>query len=126
MTSRPLVIVLTAVNFALLMVVVMRDDPASGQGETSVLRGQTLELVDARGQVRAQFNVESNGAAVFRMRDQTGSIRVKLGASRTGSGLLLNNNATEPGVHMLAQRGSASLTLRNRVGRQRVLRPPAR
>jgi hypothetical protein len=49
---------------------------------------------------------------------------VKLGASETGSGLLLNNGATEPGVHALAQNGGvATITLHGKDGKKTVLAP---
>ncbi len=54
-----------------------------------VLRAQLIELVDAKGQVRAQLKVEDNSEAVFRMKDAQGTIRVKLGAGADCSGLVL-------------------------------------
>jgi hypothetical protein len=39
---------------------------------------------------------------VLRLLDQQGAIRVKLGAAKDGSWLLLANDATEPGIHLLA------------------------
>ena len=70
-----------------------------------------IELVDGRGSVRAQLRVEPAGEVVLRLRDQDGAIRVKLGASRTGSGLLLLNEATEPGVHARAGADETSVTV---------------
>ncbi len=103
---------------------------SSTDGVAPVLRARTLELVDERGRVRARLNVESDGEVVFRLLDQQGTIRVKIGASGTGSALLLLDEATEPGVHMIARRrGSAdrpattSVTLRGEGGRERVLSP---
>jgi hypothetical protein len=55
--------------------------------------------------------VESSGEVVFRLRDANGTIRVKVGASEEGSGLVLLDEATEPGIHMLANRGGTSLTV---------------
>ena len=70
-----------------------------------MLRARTIELVDGRGQVRAQIKVERpSREVVFRLRDQDGQVRVKLGAGRDGSGLLLLNEATEPGIQALAGR----------------------
>jgi len=77
-------------------------------------------------EVRAQLSVEANGEAVFRMRDAKGTIRVKMGASEEGSALVLLNESTEPGVHILAKRdGGTSVTLRSRGGQQQVLTPTA-
>ena len=55
--------------------------------------------------------MESNGEVVFRLRDEKGTVRVKMGASEEGSGLLLINHLTEPGVHILADQNGTSLTL---------------
>ena len=38
-----------------------------------------------------------------------GTVRVKLGAGKDGSGLLLANDANEPGVHILAKDSGSSL-----------------
>jgi hypothetical protein len=65
---------------------------------------------------------EPDGEAVLRMRDAEGTIRVKLGASKKGSGLVLLDASTEPGVHVLANASGTSLTVKR--GRQeRVIRP---
>lgn len=102
-TNR-LAIVVTVVNLALLVVLLSQDRAAVAQADDSVLRGRSLELVDAKGQVRAEFKVEADGEALFRMRDSTGAIRVKLGAGDNGSGLLLIDETTEPGVQIIARR----------------------
>jgi hypothetical protein len=74
--------------------------------------------------------VESEGEVVFRLYDQTGTIRVKLGASQSGSGLLLTDETTEPGVHIVARRAAisgrlktTSITLTGAGGRERVIAP---
>jgi hypothetical protein len=93
-----------------------------------VLRGQALELVDAAGQVRSRLDVEKDGQVVFRLLDQRGTIRVKLGAGEDGSGLVLLDERTEPGIHLVARRegqgdrGATSVTLRSG-DRSRTLTP---
>ena len=121
--AQPLTLVLTAVNVGVLIVGLAQRSPASAQSDASILRGRGLELVDASGQIRAQFTVESNGEGVFRMRDQEGTIRVKLGASDTGSALLLLNQATEPAVQLRAGAKATSITLKGLDGKQRVITP---
>jgi hypothetical protein len=96
--------------------------PAGAKRVPSVLRARAIELVDGRRQVRVQIKVERTGEVVFRLRDQDGRIRVKLGASRAGSGLLLLNEATEPGVHALAGAKETSLSLQR--GEQRTVVVP--
>jgi len=89
-----------------------------------------LELVDARGQVRSRLNVEPDGEVVFRLMDPNGQLRVKLGAGSTGSGLVLNDERTEPGVHLIARRSgtperpsTTRITLAAGDGRRQVLTP---
>lgn len=123
MKTERLAIALTAVNLVLLLFMLARAGPTSAQSTAAILRGQAFELVDARGQVRSRLNVEPDGAVVFRLLDENGTIRVKLGADADGSGLLLANDATEPGVHMLATSAGSSLKLRDKDGRETVIAP---
>src|SRR5687767_7242059 len=97
-TIQPLTLMLTTVNMVILVVGLAQFKQAAAQSDAAVLRGRGLELVDAAGQVRAQFTVEPDGEGVFRIRDANGTIRVKLGAGTNGSGLLLLDETTEPGV----------------------------
>ena len=105
-----LVIGLAAVNLALLgvLLALVLGRPMLVRGGAPVLGARGLELIDASGQVRAQFQVEPDGEAVFRIRDENGTIRVKLGAGRYGSGLLLLDETTEPGVQIIARRAAAA------------------
>jgi hypothetical protein len=112
---------LTIVNAALVALALAQSGASATQAAPPVLRVRALELVDDHGLVRAQLNVESGGEVVFRLRDSTGAIRVKLGASEDGSGLVLLDEATEPGVHILAKRSGTSLTLAGKGGARRVI-----
>ena len=102
--AQRLLVVLTLVNLLFFVTLLAQREPARAQADTAVLRGSGLELVDAAGKIRAQFTVEPDGEAVFRMRDGSGAIRVKLGAGPDGSGLLLLDETTEPGVQIIARR----------------------
>jgi hypothetical protein len=113
---------LTAVNLVLLLGALTQARPGT-QATQEVVRARALELVDQRGRIRGRLNVESSGEVVFRLLDQNGTIRVKLGAATDGSGLLLANDATEPGVHLLATAAGSSLKLANKDGRERVIVP---
>jgi hypothetical protein len=103
------------------------DLPSHRQAVVPVLRGRALELLDDHGQVRSRINVEPNGDVVFRLLDKNGTIRVKLGAGERGSGLILLDHATEPGVHIKAggnaEGATTSLTLRGAGGQERVIKP---
>ena len=120
---------LTMINLVLLLLIA-RAGNTTTQEVTPTLRGRALELVDDRGQIRSRLNVESSGEVVLRLLDQNGTIRVKLGAGDGGSGLLLADEETEPGVHIIARRAgtserptTTSITLRGAEGQERVITP---
>jgi hypothetical protein len=123
MKTYRLAIALAAINLILVLFVLNQGSSATAKGIPPLIRARMIELVDDKGQVRAQLNVESSGEVVFRLRDAQGTIRVKLGASADGSGLLLANDATEPGIHMLAKDTGTTLTLTGKDGKQRVIKP---
>jgi hypothetical protein len=105
-----------------LVAIPLLSRPAGAKRVPSVLRARAIELVDGRRQVRAEIRVERGGEVVLRLRDEEGAIRVKLGAGREGSGLLLLNEATEPGVHALAGAERTSVTVQ-RGAQSNVLGP---
>jgi hypothetical protein len=128
--THRLSIVVTALNLVLLLALLSRTGAADSQSAATVLRGRGLELIDAEGRVRAQFNVEPDGEAVFRIRDAGGTIRVKLGAGDAGSGLLLLDETTEPGVQIIARRSptsarpaTTSINLTGADGQRRTITP---
>jgi hypothetical protein len=123
MKTYRLAIALAAINLILVLFILIQASSATAKGIPPLIRAHMIELVDDKGAVRAQLKVESSGEVVFRLRDAQGTIRVKLGASENGSGLLLANDATEPGIHMLANDTGTSLTLTGKDGKQRVINP---
>jgi len=133
MKTQRLAIVLTVINLVVLIYVLAQGRPGAAQGIAPVLRGQALEIVDERGKVRASIKIEPattmpDGkrypeAAVFRLKDPDERIRVKLGADQDGSGLLLADDSTQPGVHVLAKGSGSFLKLINKDGREQVIKP---
>ena len=99
--------------------------PKQKEAQTTApaIRARSIELVDDKGQSRALLSVEKNGETVFRLRDAAGTIRIKLGASKDGSSLLLLNDSTEPGIHALAKTDGASVTLINKKGEKKIIKP---
>jgi hypothetical protein len=123
-SKRAAVAVVGVLSGALLVLfapihAVQDEDPES----IEVLRAQRIELVDERGQIRAQLQVEPDGEAILRIRDPEGNIRIKLGASQSGSGLVLLNDRTEPGVQVVAGADRATITLEERGKGERVIAP---
>ncbi len=123
MNALPIAAALSALNLAVLAGAAIQARPGGAGGAGDILRGRALELVDERGKTRARINVEPGGEVVFRLLDQQGTIRVKLGAGTDGSGLLLANDATEPGVHILAKAEGSSVRVVNKDGSERVIAP---
>jgi hypothetical protein len=114
-------------GFAAAAIPPQASGPASR--ELPILRGRALEIVDEHGRIRARLNVESDGEVILRMVGRNGAIRVKLGGGDAGSGLLLADETTEPGVHIVARRTGTEarptttrLTLRAG-GQEQVIRP---
>jgi len=131
MKSQRLGILLTLFNLVLILLLVTQAGFTTTPTATSAItKTNLLELVDNRGLVRAQLKVESDGEVVFRLRDTNGTIRVKLGAGDTGSGLLLLDETTEPAIHMIARRAgtterptTTSITLQGANSQPRVIKP---
>jgi hypothetical protein len=133
MKTQRLAIVLTLINLVTLVFVIAQSRTSEAQSVVPVLRGKALEIVDDRGQVRARINVEpaateNDGkkypeAAVFRLVDPNGNIRVKVGADKDGSGLLLADDSQQPGVHMLAKGTGSFLKLINKDGKEQIIKP---
>ena len=124
MNTNRLPLILTLVNVLLLIAVLIQGRMITSEPVPDILRVRAFELVDEEGQVRAQFSVEESGEVVFRLRDEHGVIRVKLGASQEGSGLVLINDQTEPGVQILARPGETVLTLSEQGGEKQVIIEP--
>ena len=124
MKTQRLALALLVLNLVLLALFFTQRRAAAAQPIEPIIRARTLELVDAHGRVRSRLSVETDGEVILRLFDQTGTIRVKLGASESGSGLLLTDETTEPGVQILARRAplagrkTTSITLTGANGRQ--------
>jgi len=86
-----------------------------------VVRAKLIELVAQDGRVVGQLHTGEDGSANLRLRSGNGEVRVKLGASKDGAGLVLLDNNTEPGVSLYAQAGGGSATVAERGKSKRVV-----
>jgi hypothetical protein len=120
MRIRTLLVALTGFNLALLVWLVVTARAAEAQ--PGIVRASAIELVDDAGVVRAQLMVTPDGETLLRMRDARGDVRVKIGAGEDGSGLLLGDQTAQPGLHVLAKRGTTMLSLTDTDGTRRVIR----
>ena len=128
MKMNRLVAILTIINLTILILILVQGRMVTTPATSDVLRVRAIELVDERDQVRAQLNVEPGGEVVFRLRcqDRVGKSsfhRVKLGASEEGSGLLLLNELTEPGIHLLVDPSETYITLTEQGGAKQEIKP---
>lgn len=93
------------------------------QSSLPVIKGKSLELVDEKGTKRASIKVEPSGETVLRLHNAKGEVRVKMGASEDGSGLVLLNDSTNPGIQALAKHSGGTLTLFDENGNKHAVKP---
>jgi hypothetical protein len=129
MTLSRFAVALTLVNFAILAGVALQGSGGrAAPAGVTVLRAQAIELVDGRGLLRASLKTETDGGVILRMMDQRGEIRIKLGADRSGSALLLADDTAEVGIHLLSgisqisHRRETMITLADPAGAKRIIR----
>jgi hypothetical protein len=137
MNTQRFLTILTAVNLGLLgyQVLQPRLAVAATTDVPAVLRGRALEIVDARGKVRASIAVLPedpkvlwNGkpypeTVLLRLMSPEGRPNVKLGASHVGSGLLIGGESNPTYIQVLAEGGETTLKLINKDGTERVIKP---
>jgi len=137
MKTQRLLIVLTTVNLGLLGYQVVQPHlaVAATVDVPDVLRGHALEIVDARGKVRASIAVMQEDPKVIwkgkpypetvllRLISPEGRPNVKLGASQMGSALLIGGESDPTYIQVLAEGGESTLKLINKDGTERLIKP---
>jgi hypothetical protein len=137
MKIQRLLTILTAVNLALLgyQLLQPRLAVASTADTPGVLRGSALEIVDGRGKVRASITVLPEDPKVIwkgkpypetvllRLISPEGRPNVKLGASKTGSALLIGGEANPTYIQVLAEGGESTIKLINKDSTERLIKP---
>ena len=137
MKTERLLTILTAVNLGLLGYQVFQPHlaGASTSDVPAVLRGHALEIVDARGKIRASLAVLPEDPKVIwkgkpypetvllRLMSPEGRPNVKLGASQMGSGLVIGGESDPTYIQVLAEGGESTLKLINKNGTERLIKP---
>jgi hypothetical protein len=137
MKKQRLLIALTVANIVLLTLLLARSGSAEAQGDTQVLRGSALEIVDEHGKVRASITVipadptrkmpdGTTGypeTVLLRLINSEGRPNVKIGASGRGAGVGLGGESDPTYVQILAEQDSTSLKLTNKDGREQIIKP---
>lgn len=135
MKNQRLLFVLTFVNLAILMFVVVGIRPTAAQDIAPVLRGRALEIVDEAGRVRASISVLPAGTSargdrfqetvLLRLITERGRPSVKIASSEESAGLsFAGPTGTSDTYVVLEAKGRASsLKLRNEDGKEQVVKP---
>jgi hypothetical protein len=143
MRNTHALIVLSLVNAGMLIFVLAHQaEPVKASGPEQVLRARALEIVDARGKVRASLSVipagpargadgmplEKNGkiypeAVVLRLIRPDGRPSVKIATTEQGSGIDLSGGIDPTYIVLSSVEGETSLTLTNKDGRRQVIKP---
>lgn len=101
----------------LMLIVLMASKPHQQTfGKISV---REFELLDKNGNQRVSIKVEEGGDVLLRLKDDKGTIRVKMGAGEDGAGLVLLDGDTNPGIHALAKKTGSSITVLGKDGKKK-------
>lgn len=114
---------INSVSLVVLLLAAVAPTNPTDRVAPSVVRAQAIELVDAEGNVRGQLHLGADGGGNLRLRAPNGEVRVKLGATNDGSGLLLMDQTTEPALQLAAKAADTKLTLRSKGRQPKVLQP---
>lgn len=134
---------LTFANLGMLIFVLFHHAaPAMASGPEQVVRARALEIVDAKGKVRASISITPEGpgrkadgsptefgdrsfpeAVVFRLIRQDGRPSVKIATTEQGSGIDLSGGIDPTYMVLSSEGGKTSLTLTNKDGHRQVIQP---
>ncbi len=135
MKSQKFLFVLTVINLALLLIQLIQPRPGVAADIPRVIRGHALEIVDDKGRVRASLSVVPEDPKVkwkgkpypetvlLRLITADGRPNVKLGASKSGAGLLIGGESDPTYIQILAEGGESTLKLVNKTAIERVIKP---
>jgi hypothetical protein len=132
--AQKLLGLLTALNLGVLWSAPALQ-PTSPAPVPDVIRAHALEIVDQQGKVRASIRVLPEDPKVvwkgkpypetvlLRLITADGRPNVKLGAGKSGSGLLIAGEDDPTYVQVLAEDDQPKVKLSNGDGRERVIQP---
>ena len=129
MRSGRFLVALTVANLVLMIGVwagALGGIGGAGTPDPDVVRGREVQLVNDAGQVVGQLYTGDDGSGQLRLRDASGTVRVKLGVGEDGgSGLVLFNGQSDPAPGVSASAGSqrSRIVVTDADGGRRVVRP---
>ena len=131
MKTQRMAIGLTVINLALVIFLLTQFPRASAEQIAPVLRGRALEIVDAKGRVRASISVREPvtmdskfypETVLLRLTDPKSGPVVKLTASENGSALGLSDDSNG-GVQIFARDTGSFVKVVDKTGREQTLKP---
>ena len=132
MKIQRILVALTILNLVLQLRLLFQPLPTMAQSVVPVLRGRALEIVDEQGRVRASITVLPASTehkepfpdtVILRLNTPKEKPAVKLAASEQGSVLGLLGDSEPTYAKIEAKGGSTFLTLTNKDGHERVVKP---
>ena len=135
MKIQSMLVALTLVNAAGLTALFLQSSQAGASSTDQMLRGRGLEIVDARGQVRASIQLlpasrqadghMSSETVLLRLITEKGRPAVKISTSEQESGLTLTGptGTRNSYVQAIAGQRTSLLLARNEDGTERRLTP---
>jgi hypothetical protein len=133
MKAQRVAIGLTVVNLALLIFLLSQLHNVGAQNDAAVLRGRGLEIVDAKGEVRAEIVVHGPetvngktypGNVLFRMANAQRAPLMKMTVGEDGSGLGLSDDSEPGGIELHANRTKGNFVkVVNNDGREQTIKP---
>lgn len=133
MTAHRSLLMLTAVNCALLLYTVAGPRPVAADAGAGVLRGTALQIVDTEGRVRASLgilprSVAADGTAseetvLLRLINAEGQPSVKIGVSPTAAGLSLVGGDDQSYIVVAADGPQSTVKLVGPQGKTTTLGP---
>ena len=135
MKTQKFLLGLTVINLGLLLVQLINVRPGIAAEIPSVIRARSLEIVDDHGRVRASITVFPENpksiwkgkpypeTVLLRLTTADGRPNVKLGANKTGGGLVIGGEADPTYAQVLAEGGESTLKLVDKNKVERVIKP---
>jgi hypothetical protein len=135
MKTQRLALVVCCVNVVLMLVLLSQLQKVAAQADPGMLRGRGLEIVDARGTVRAQIVVtddvakageKKDGGVLLRLIGPNGRPSIKVSASTDGTGMSLAgdpDNRDWDGIQILAKGSGSMIRITNKDGKIGIVKP---
>jgi len=131
MKTNRLLLLLTVANCILLWRLVSYPRPVVADTVPSVIRARSLEIVDEMGHTRAEIKVfpsstttgqsKTSDAVQFRLIDETGGPKVKIGAVGENGGMYLGGGSGY--VQVLTNDEKPFVRIIDRTGKDKVIQP---